>query len=60
MLGLFSSDRTLLEQRGSLIIRHLCYHLNGVKIYTSLAKILIKEKEVEFIRYASEKVLSKG
>jgi vacuole morphology and inheritance protein 14 len=40
LLNLFSTDRKLLETRGSLIIRQLCVNLNSDRIYRSLAEIL--------------------
>ncbi|CAG8581727.1 4384_t:CDS:10 [Funneliformis mosseae] len=48
LLKLFSTDRRLLESRGSLIIRHLCMSLNSERIYRSFAEILEKEEEIEF------------
>lgn len=44
LLGLFTTDRGLLEQRGSLIIRQLCLHLNGDRIYKTLGEILEKDE----------------
>lgn len=43
LLELFSTDRRLLETRGSLIIRQLCLNLNTEKIYRTFAEILEKE-----------------
>jgi vacuole morphology and inheritance protein 14 len=43
VLELFSTDRRLLETRGSLIIRQLCLHLNAEKIFRTLAEILEKD-----------------
>jgi len=43
LLELFSTDRRLLETRGSLIIRQLCLNLNTEKIYRAFAEILEKE-----------------
>jgi len=40
ILQLFSSDRRLLETRGSLIIRRLCVMLDAKNIYISLASAL--------------------
>jgi vacuole morphology and inheritance protein 14 len=48
LLELFSTDRRLLETRGSLIIRQLCVNLNAEKIYRTLSEILEKEE----VRYA--------
>ncbi len=50
LLSLFSADRKLLENRGSLIIRQLCVTLNSEKIYITFAEILEKE-EVFFSFY---------
>lgn len=44
LLGLFSTDKRLLETRGSLIIRQLCISLNTERIYRILAEILEKEE----------------
>lgn len=44
LLELFSTDRRLLDQRGSLIIRRLCLNLNTEKIYRTFAEILEKEE----------------
>ena len=44
LLELFSTDRTLLNHRGSLIIRQLCVNLNTERIYKTLAEILEKEE----------------
>jgi len=44
LLSLFSADRRLLENRGSLIIRQLCVTLNPEKIYITFAEILEKEE----------------
>jgi vacuole morphology and inheritance protein 14 len=48
LLSLFSTDRRLLENRGSLIIRQLCVTLNPEKIYITFAEILEKEEDLEF------------
>lgn len=37
---LFSTDRNLLEARGSLIVRELCRHLDAERIYRTFAEIL--------------------
>lgn len=47
LLSLFSTDRKLLETRGSLIIRQLCLSLNTERIYRTFAEILEKD-EVSF------------
>lgn len=44
VLELFSTDRRLLETRGSLIIRQLCINLNTERIYRTLAEILEKDE----------------
>lgn len=43
LLELFSTDRRLLETRGSLIIRQLCLNLNHERIYRMFAEILEQE-----------------
>lgn len=43
LLSLFSTDRVLLETRGSLIVRQLCLFMNPELIYRTLAEILTKE-----------------
>ncbi|KAH8096728.1 ARM repeat-containing protein [Cristinia sonorae] len=48
LLELFSTDRTLLETRGSLIIRQLCLNLNTERIYRTFAEILEKEEDLDF------------
>ncbi|GAA93820.1 uncharacterized protein L969DRAFT_92262 [Mixia osmundae IAM 14324] len=48
LLSLFSTDRRLLETRGSLIIRQLCVSLNTEKIYRTMAEILEKDEDIEF------------
>lgn len=44
LLELFSTDRKLLEARGSLIIRQLCLNLNTERIYRTFAEILETEE----------------
>ena len=44
LLELFSTDRKLLETRGSLIIRQLCLNLNTEKIYRTFAELLEREE----------------
>ena len=44
LLDIFSTDRRLLETRGSLIIRQLCMSLNTERIYRTFAEILEKEE----------------
>lgn len=48
LLSLFSTDRRLLETRGSLIIRQLCVSLNTDRIFRTLAEILEKDEDLEF------------
>lgn len=48
LLTLFSTDRKLLDTRGSLIVRQLCYNLDPERIYRSLAEILEGEDDLEF------------
>lgn len=43
LLELFSTDRRLLDARGSFIIRQLCVNLNTERIYRTFAEILEKE-----------------
>jgi len=38
--SLFASDQTLLEKRGSLILRHLCRRLTPERVYRELADII--------------------
>lgn len=47
LLSLFSTDRKLLETRGSLIIRQLCLNLNTERIYRTLADLLEKDEVSE-------------
>ena len=44
LLALFSTDKKLLETRGSLIIRQLCFNLNTDRVYRAFAEILEKEE----------------
>lgn len=56
LLELFSTDRRLLETRGSLIIRQLCLNLNTEKIYRTFAEIIEKEDVgtiIVFLFYAN-------
>ncbi|KAF5333207.1 hypothetical protein D9611_002533 [Ephemerocybe angulata] len=56
LLELFSTDRRLLETRGSLIIRQLCVNLNTEKIYRTFAEILEKEDDLEFASVIVQKL----
>jgi vacuole morphology and inheritance protein 14 len=49
LLDLFSTDRRLLETRGSLIIRQLCLNLSTERIYKTFAEILEKEEVRDMI-----------
>ncbi|KAG8226294.1 hypothetical protein J437_LFUL002733 [Ladona fulva] len=48
LLRLFSSDRLLLEDRGSFVIRQLCALLNSEAIYRALSEALIAEEDLAF------------
>ncbi|KAI9033631.1 vacuolar protein 14 C-terminal Fig4p binding-domain-containing protein [Phycomyces nitens] len=48
LLLLFSTDRRLLESRGSLIIRQLCMSLDPERIYCTIADILENDEDLEF------------
>ncbi|GAA5966035.1 hypothetical protein JCM3765_006545 [Sporobolomyces pararoseus] len=49
VLDLFSTDRKLLENKGSFIIRQLCTNLNPERIYRTCAELLEKdESDLEF------------
>ncbi|TFK55622.1 ARM repeat-containing protein [Heliocybe sulcata] len=48
LLELFSTDRRLLDARGSLIIRQLCVNLSSERIYRTFAEVLEKEEDLEF------------
>ncbi|TFK43787.1 vacuolar protein 14 C-terminal Fig4p binding-domain-containing protein [Crucibulum laeve] len=56
LLDLFSTDRRLLETRGSLIIRQLCLNLNTERIYRTFAEILEKEDDLEFASVIVQKL----
>lgn len=49
LVRLFSSDRQLLENRANLIIRQLSTLLHPEKIYLTIAKIIEKEEDYEFV-----------
>jgi vacuole morphology and inheritance protein 14 len=55
LLELFSTDRGLLDTRGSLIIRQLCINLNTDRIYRTFAEIIEKEEvcDLVFILFCS-------
>ncbi|XP_022094574.1 protein VAC14 homolog [Acanthaster planci] len=48
LLELFASDRQLLEDRGSFIVRQLCLLLNTEDIYWTLSEILVNYKDLQF------------
>ncbi|EJD53971.1 ARM repeat-containing protein [Auricularia subglabra TFB-10046 SS5] len=48
LLELFSTDRQLLESRGSMIIRQLCTSLGAERIYRTFSEILEREEDLEF------------
>ena len=56
LLQLFSTDKRLLESRGSLIIRQLCLSLNSERIYRSFAEILEKEEVKGIVYFLLEKI----
>lgn len=56
LLELFSTDRRLLENRGSLIIRQLCLSLGSSKIYDALAGIIEDDEDLEFASLLIQKL----
>ncbi|XP_018577601.1 protein VAC14 homolog [Anoplophora glabripennis] len=48
LLNSFNMDKTLLDERGSFIIRQLCVLLNAEDIYRTLAQTLLKEQNLKF------------
>ncbi|XP_071785625.1 protein VAC14 homolog [Asterias amurensis] len=48
LLQLFASNRQLLDDRGSFIIRQLCLLLNTEDIYRTLSEILVDYKDLQF------------
>ncbi|KAJ3278003.1 hypothetical protein HK104_002750 [Borealophlyctis nickersoniae] len=48
LLSLFSTDRRLLETRGSLITRQLCISLNPERMYRTFAEILERDEDLDF------------
>ncbi|KAI0321983.1 vacuolar protein 14 C-terminal Fig4p binding-domain-containing protein [Amylostereum chailletii] len=56
LLDLFSTDKRLLETRGSLIIRQLCLNLNTERIYKAFAEILEKEDDLDFASVIVQKL----
>jgi len=56
LLDLFSTDRRLLDTRGSLIIRQLCLNLSTERIYKTFAEILEKEEDLDFASVIVQKL----
>ncbi|KAG9104201.1 hypothetical protein FRC06_004626 [Ceratobasidium sp. 370] len=56
LLELFSTDKGLLDTRGSLIIRQLCMSLNTERIYRTFAEILEREEDLEFASIMAQKL----
>jgi len=54
LLKLFSADRSLLETKGSFIIRQLCVLLKAEEIYKSLSELLVLEENLKFSRLMVE------
>lgn len=48
LVNLFSTDRRLLEARGSIIVRQLCTTLHTERVFRTLAEILEKDEDLEF------------
>eukprot|EP01104_Vermistella_antarctica_P008613 TRINITY_DN2163_c0_g1_i3.p1 TRINITY_DN2163_c0_g1~~TRINITY_DN2163_c0_g1_i3.p1 ORF type:complete len:653 (-),score=118.68 TRINITY_DN2163_c0_g1_i3:82-2040(-) len=48
LIQLFGTDPVLLENRGTLIVRHLCVFIAPEKIYTAFARIVENEEDLEF------------
>lgn len=48
LIGLFKSDRKLLEHRGNLIVRQLTLHISAEKIFRAVSKHLEGETDPEF------------
>ncbi|XP_065199328.1 protein VAC14 homolog [Sycon ciliatum] len=48
LLSLFSTDRHLLDKRGSFIIRQLCLLLHPKDVYCALASVLSQEEDLHF------------
>jgi len=54
LLKLFGANRSLLETKGSFIIRQLCVLLSAEDIYRSLAELLRSEANLKFARLMVE------
>ena len=48
VVRLFREDRSILESRGTMIVRNLCLKLDAEKIFMNLSKILLGEKDLTF------------
>lgn len=48
VVRLFCVNRDLLESRGTMIIRNLCRQLDSKKIFMTIARILLDEKDLPF------------
>ncbi|CAH3026669.1 unnamed protein product [Porites evermanni] len=48
VMQLFRTDRKLLEERGSFILRQLCLLLNAEDIYRALSEIIVQEEDLLF------------
>lgn len=59
LLSLFSTDRRLLETRGSLIIRQLCLSLDSERIYCTIADILEHDEVIHGIQYVGNMYIYK-
>ncbi|KXJ24188.1 protein VAC14 homolog [Exaiptasia diaphana] len=64
LMLLFRTDRKLLEERGSFILRQLCLLLYVEDIYRSLSEILLQEEDFQFaalmVRYLNMILLTSG
>ncbi|KAL0278812.1 UNVERIFIED_CONTAM: hypothetical protein PYX00_000512 [Menopon gallinae] len=49
LIRIFNTDRRLLDDRGSFIIRQLCTLLNSEDIYRAFAVVLSKEENLKFV-----------
>ena len=54
LLKLFCADRSLLETKGSFIIRQLCVLLSSEDIYRSMSELLVMEDNLRFARIMVE------
>lgn len=51
LLNLFYQNSTLLDDRGSFIIRQLCYQTNAEHIYISFSEILQTHTDLQFVHH---------